>query len=412
MSKETVKIAEEHVQNLLREKSKPSNVYHSTLHTENVVENAIIIAKGSKVTEEELEIITIAAWFHDLGYIEIIEGHEQLSAEFAEKFLQQQNYPLEKIDKIKGCILATKVPQGPQNILEEILCDADLNHLGKDYFTERNDLYRLEVEMQTESRMSEYDWLKGSVEFISHHKYFTSYAKANFNTTKTENFNKLQKQFRKQLRKFEDSKVKNEKLEIEKEKLKNKQESSKKADRGIETMFRNVMRTHVSFSSMADTKANIMISVNTLILTAIVAILARKLDSNPHLIVPTLILTVVSLATLTFATFVTRPKITSGRFTKDDITNKKANLLFFGNFFNMNLNDFHWGMTELMNDRVFLYDSMIKDFYYLGQVLGHKYKYLNYCYSIFIYGMILSVLAFAVAIMLYPEGTDLGVIIE
>lgn len=412
MGEEITKLVENHVSGLLREKSKPSNVYHSSFHTQNVVENAIEIAKGSKVSEEELEIITIAAWFHDLGYIEKAENHEERSCEFAQEFLAENNYPQEKIDKIKGCILATKVPQSPKNIMEKVLCDADLNHLGKEYFSERNDLYRLEVEMQTEQRMTEFEWLKGSIEFISPHRFFTSYAKKNLEPAKTENFNKLQKQFRKALRKQEDSKVKNEKLEIEKEKLKNKQESSKKADRGIETMFRNVMRTHVSFSAMADTKANIMISVNTLILTAIVAILARKLDSNPHLIIPTLVLTIVSLSTLTFATFVTRPKITSGRFTKDDITNKKANLLFFGNFFNMKLDDFHWGMTELMNDRIFLYDSMIKDFYYLGQVLGHKYKFLNYCYSIFIYGMILSVIAFAIAIMLYPEGTDLGVIIE
>jgi hypothetical protein len=99
--------------------------------------------------------------------------------------------------------------------------------------------------------------------------------------------------------------------------FKEKIKTDKQVIRGIETMFRNVMRTHVEFSGMADSKANIMISVNTLLLTAIIAILARKLDTNPHLILPTaLITTVVSLVTLIYAVVVTRPKITSGIFTK------------------------------------------------------------------------------------------------
>ena len=137
---------------------------------------------------------------------------------------------------------------------------------------------------------------------------------------------------------------------------------SKKSDRGIETMFRNVMRTHVSFSSMADGKASIMISVNTLLLGAIFTILASKLDANPYLIIPSVVLTIVSLTTLVFAVLVTRPSISSGVFTRKDIENKDTNLLFFGNFHKMNLDDFTWGMTEMMEDKNYLYGSMIKDF--------------------------------------------------
>jgi len=91
---------------------------------------------------------------------------------------------------------------------------------------------------------------------------------------------------------------------------------------------------------------------------------------------------------------VTRPKITDGKFTKDDILNKKTNLLFFGNFFKMDLPDFAWGMKEMMEDKEYLYGSMVKDFYFLGQVLGRKYKYLRICYTIFMFGLIISVIAF------------------
>jgi hypothetical protein len=163
---------------------------------------------------------------------------------------------------------------------------------------------------------------------------------------------------------------------------------------------------------MADTKANIMISVNTLILTILVTIMLRKLDTNPHLIIPTAMLTLTSLITLVYAILVTRPKVTAGTFTEDDIKMKKANLLFFGNFYNMRLKDFTWGMNEMISDQEYLYDNMIKDFYYLGQVLGTKYKKLRICYTLFMYGVIISVIAYTIAFIMFPGGTDLGPIIE
>jgi hypothetical protein len=78
----------------------------------------------------------------------------------------------------------------------------------------------------------------------------------------------------------------------------------------------------------------------------------------------------------------------------------------------MDLGTFEWGMKEMMKDREYLYGSMIKDFYFLGQVLGKKYLYLRICYNIFMYGIILSVIAFAIAILVYPGPTNLEPLIE
>jgi len=122
-------------------------------------------------------------------------------------------------------------------------------------------------------------------------------------------------------------------------------------------------------------------------------------------------LTLTSLVTLVYAILVTRPKVTTGIFTEDDIKEKKVNLLFFGNFHKVSLKDFAWGMKEMMKDKDFLYDNMIRDFYYLGQVLGQKYQRLRICYTFFMYGLIISVLAFAIAFIMYP-GTDLGPLLE
>ena len=398
---------EEFVYHLLIKKSPQDNVYHNITHTKEVVEAAQDIGIGSNLSKQDLEIVLITAWFHDVGYIDSAEEHEEQSAKYAKAFLNDSNYPKENTEKVISAILATKLPQEPKAQLEEVLCDADMQHLGKKTFFDKSELFRVETEKRTGQKLSDLEWLKYTLDFFTKQRFFTKYAKKQYEEGRNANLIKLQKRFRKAIRKLEEQKFQGEKLQVEKEKLDTKKGLDKKAERGIETMFRNTLRTHVMFSSMADSKANIMISVNTLLLGAIATILAGELDTNPHLIIPTIILSSVSLTTLIFGILVTRPKVTEGTFTKEDIEEKRANLLFFGNFFNMKLEDFTWGMKELMKDKDYLYGSMIKDFYYLGQVLGRKYKYLRICYNIFMYGLIISIISFAMAIALNPEGTEI-----
>ncbi|MEW6194034.1 MAG: Pycsar system effector family protein [Bacteroidota bacterium] len=406
MSNKTVIKAEDYVLTLLESKRISNHVYHDVSHTKEVVESSEIIGRASGLNNSDLEIVLLAACFHDVGYLEKAEGHEDVSAKYAEEFLLKEKYDIAKIEKIKKCILATKVPQAPGNLLEEVLCDADLAHLGKKNFKNRNNLFREEFEFHFGRPLTEYEWLKKTVDFLIQHKFFTQYAAGEFEEQKQKNLKKLKKKLQKLIEEQSDDDLNgragnnHEKKEI------------KTAGRGVETMFRNVMRTHVEFSALADSKANIMISVNTLVLTALFALLGSKLDSNPHLVLPTFTLALVSLVTLVFAIIVTRPKISSGIFSREDIKNKKANLLFFGNFYKMGLNDFSWGMKEMINDKEYLYSSMIKDFYYLGQVLGHKYHYLRICYNIFIYGVVISVIVFVFSILFSTTPTSIGPILD
>jgi len=395
----------EYASRIISQKLPKGMVYHNLDHTKEVVETTEEIGKSSGLSPNEIEMLLLAAWFHDTGISEGYNNHEEKSAQIAKEFLLSNNYPLEKTDKVSNLILVTKMPQNPKNLSEEVICDADISHIGRKGFNTRSQLLRAEWETLQNKKISDLEWLKSNIEFVGGTKFHTKYAKENFEEQRSKNLAKLQKKLRKEV--TEMPAVVNE---VPKTSDPDKIKKDKSGERGVETMFRNVMRTHVEFSGMADNKANIMISVNTLVLTAIIAILARKLDANPHLIIPTAMITLVSLTTLVIATIVTRPKITSGIFTKEDIEKKKANLLFFGNFFNMDLKNFEWGMRELINDKDYLYGSMIKDFYYLGQVLGHKYKYLRICYNIFMYGLIISVIAFAIAIVLHPE-TDLGLLV-
>ena len=402
----------EYVGKIFREKGSSKSYYHNFTHTAEVVKVTEEMSNALGVGQAEKEILLIAAWFHDIGYTETCNGHEDIGINVATHFLKENNYPEEKINRINKLIDSTRMPRNPQNLLEEIICDADLHHIGTSEFGDKSKLFRAEIENQKGADIQEKEWLEHNLQFFQDHKFYTSYAKNKLETQKNINYIKLEKKLKKVNRKLaEENDSGFEEKKKEKKKDKNK-DQDKGAGRSIETMFRNTVRTHVDFSSMADTKANIMISVNTLVLTIIVSIMVRKLDTNPHLIIPTALLTITCLVTLVYAIMVTRPKVTRGIFTEEDIKEKKVNLLFFGNFHKMSLDDFSWGMKEMMKDKEFLYDNMIMDFYYLGQVLGQKYQKLRICYTFFMYGLIISVLAFAIAFILYPGGTDLGPLIE
>jgi predicted metal-dependent HD superfamily phosphohydrolase len=392
-----------------REKGSSNAFYHNFTHTAEVVKVAEEIANASGVDESEKEVLLIAAWFHDIGHTECCDGHEDVGIEKAAKFLKENDYPDDRIIKVVSLINATRMPRNPKNLLEEIICDADLHHLGTNNYDIKGELFRNEVEAQNGSKIAEKDWLKNNLKFFNEHKFFTDYAKQRFETQKNINYIKIEKKLKKVNKKMEEES--NPGFgEKNKDKKKDK-DPEKGASRSFETIYRNIVRTHVDFSSMADTKANIMISVNTLVLTIIVSIMVRKLDTNPHLIIPTAMLTLTSLIALVYAILVTRPKVTRGIFTKEEIKEKKVNLLFFGNFHKMSLDDFKWGTQEMVKDKDYLYDNMIIDFYYLGQVLGQKYQKLRICYTFFMYGLIISVLAFAIAFIFFP-GTDIGPLIE
>ena len=165
-------------------------------------------------------------------------------------------------------------------------------------------------------------------------------------------------------------------------------------------MYRTTYRTHVSLSAIADNKANIMLSINAIIISIVISSLVPQMGELPQLIIPTLVLLFVCLVSMFYAFLATRPKVTEGKVTIEDIENKKGNLLFFGNFYKMPLKDYDWGVKEMIKDEDYLYGTMTRDIYYLGIVLAKKYKFLSYCYNIFMFGLIITVICFAVTFLI------------
>lgn len=166
------------------------------------------------------------------------------------------------------------------------------------------------------------------------------------------------------------------------------------SSRGIETMFRTSYRTNMDLSSLADAKANIMISINGIIISIIIASISPKIDANPWLLIPTAVLLLSCLASIVLAVLSARPRVPQNIINLDDVRSGKANVLFFGNFVSMPEADYVIAMKELLVNTDRLYVNMIRDIYGLGTVLEKKFKLLRQSYNAFMTGLVLGVLLF------------------
>lgn len=382
--------AEQFVFELFKDKLSSEHTYHNFLHTEFVVQKTKELIENESVSDQEKELLILAAWFHDTGHVQGAENHEEKSFEIAISFLKENNFSDAEIQSIKEIILNTCINHDASCRLGKILRDADSAHLGSEMYEEISRQLRLEWELINGKKLTDYEWNLENYNFLTReHKYFTDYAKAYWQPVKMQNVFKIQNEI---------NTYRNEglsKQEIKKKKL----EKLERPERGIETMFRVTLNNHTRLSEIADSKANILLSVNAIIISIALSTLLPKLGTpkNAYLVVPTLTMLLVSVLSIIFAILATKPNITKGVFTQEDVQNKKVNLLFFGNFYKMPLDKYEAGMNEVMNDRAYLYNSLTRDLYYLGLVLNKKYKMLRLTYYVFMFGTIATVIAFVYA---------------
>tara|TARA_R110001632_G_scaffold125748_4_gene239193 strand:+ start:7233 stop:8441 length:1209 start_codon:yes stop_codon:yes gene_type:complete len=385
--------AEKYVSSLLNEELVHHYTYHNLSHTQRVVEATYELIEGEKIEKIHADELILAAWFHDAGYTKSNVNHEEESVVILKSFLKDKDVSKEVIDNVSNLILATKMGYEPLTLSEKIIRDADCAHFKDKNYSQISELLRNEWELSTEKVYDDLKWIEENISFFTKsHRYYTDFALENWQKGKDKNLASLFKNL---------SKIEKEKKKAEKkaEEFQLKKNKAKLPERGIETMFRVTLKNHITLSNIADTKANILLSVNAIIVSLALSNLLPKLDnpSNHHLIIPTIIFVSFTVASIILSVLATRPNVTSGEFTKEDVKAKKVNLLFFGNFHKMSLVNFEWAMNEMMKDKDYLYGSMTKDLYFLGLVLNKKYKILRITYTVFMIGIIVSVLAFAIS---------------
>lgn len=421
--------AQHYVRSLFNEYTGGRLIYHNLYHTEKVVAAATEIAQHYNLTGRDLFIVTLAAWFHDTGYLKgEPAGHEERGAGMMEAFLGGSGTDRETVAAIRACILATKIPQSPANLLENIVCDADLFHLGTNEFGERNKLMRKEAGIFQGRKISKEEWRKGTIRFLESHHYHTDYCQSRLDWKQHENLAVLlakesdaiaeagKDQYEADEKDGDESSEREsgvaEKKEEKKERKKGEElqfltaQPNKKgrngAGRGVDTMFKIASTNHQRLSRQADSKAHILIQVNAIIISVLLSLLLRKIDDHMNLVIPGIILLTVNLLTIIFSILATRPHISEGTFSKTDLETKKVNLLFFGNFYRMSLQDYTEGMLQVMEDQDFLYGSLVKDLYFQGIALGRKFRWLRLSYNVFMFGLIIAVISFVVAALASP----------
>jgi HD superfamily phosphodiesterase len=375
-------------------------LFHNLGHTVSVAARAKEIAAQYELSEKDQFILNTAAWFHDTGHLFVDPAvHEVKSVELMKGFLSRYvTEDKDLITSIENCILATRMPRNPQTLPEQIISDADTYHLGTGDFKTTNKLIKKEYILRKIYPRHD-NWNKTSLEFLEAHHYYTPYCQHLLEEGKQRNIEKLRKKTLKDEVEEAEPVISGKKEDPSPENLREIKQRNSLLNKGIQTMLRLTSDNHLELSGMADGKANILISVNAIIISVILSVLIRRLEIDTYLTIPTIVFLLFSLGTIVIAILATRPKINEGRFSKEDILNKKTNLLFFGNFHKATLKEYEWGMREMMKDEDYLYGALIKDIYYLGVVLGRKYKLIRWAYFVFMIGIIISVLAFAIAVI-------------
>lgn len=439
--KQLVQRAAEHVEHLYR--SHPTAIstllYHDFDHTERVVSRADEIAVGMGMGERDRQVLAMAAWFHDTGHLNgDLQGHEDRSVMMLVEFMRGQEFDDDGFIKdVERCIGATRFLQQPKDLLEQVISDADTYHFGTREFRDTNKRVKEELRQRGHAPQTE-DWAERTLRILERQQFYTPYCinlltegkKANIErwsrkvaereeeATTTKN-RAAESEARERIEavpavpskindeKKSGKKKKGAKAELapeEESRIKEEKAEQKRQDglvaRGVQTALRLASENHMKLSDMADGKANILISVNSIIIGVILSVLLRRLEVDTHLTIPTMIFLASSVSTIVIAILATLPKLTQGQFSREDIVQKKTNLLFFGNFHHSSLQDYQWAMQRLLQDSDYMYGSIVRDIYFLGVVLGRKYRLIRLAYYVFMFGIIASVVGFTLAVML------------
>ena len=373
--------AREYVRDLLAQELDPIYLFHNYSLAEEMEDKVTELAEAAQVDAQDRERLQLAALFYPVGYIGGSDGFADRSATALSDYCKAEGYePGNAAQWIRSVPAATASDDLPTRLLH----DAAWSWLGRKRYDRRSDLLQLEREAIEGKQGDPVKYGEEMQDFLLHFNYLTNEGKREYDRRRRKNVSEQQ----------------SNNYKIEQKEVKAK--TGKNFGRGIDTMYRTAFRNHTTLSRIADDKANMMISINTIILSIIIAISGAGLSffeelvfESPEFVAPIVILLMSSLTAVIFAVFSARPKVTEYRIKKRKLLeSKEASLLYFGNFLKIEKADFIKYMARMKMDQDSLYDDLGRDLYDLGAVLHRKYLLLTISYNTFIGGLALSVLTF------------------
>lgn len=376
-----LKEAVEYVQVLFSEKEK-FPMFHSLQYIKESAEVAINLANKYKQSETETEILLLAIWFYMAGFKINPKKFEQESVNICETFLIEKKYPKKKISEVLDLI--EKPFSSTNSLNSQILHDALISYKGrKKRFFRKQELLRIERENLFNKIYTDHAWSKIVYAMLTKCTFFTDAARTKYHKKRIQNISKQRAKINKA------------------RKTTKRKKTGKEFGRGVDTLYRTSYSNHIKLSAIADGKANMMISINTIILSVIVTMTGARFALNDVFVteylrftIPIAILLIGALISAIFAILSARPKVTEQKINIEESEKSKLSLLFFGNFLQVSLEEYVNHLSQLKVSEQHLYDSMSIDMYFLGKILKKKFDLLTWSYNSFMFGIIFSVVIF------------------
>lgn len=372
-----------------KERKREQITFHTLERALDLIKLTFKIARKTGLNEKDTLNLTAAAAFLYTGHWQSDKETLFTSAENAKQFAEEKSDLDEVV--IGKLIHSIDSEKEGKPLNEQVLADAFRAYYGQKKLVRNLKLLSLEMD----NGPSLLDTLRKAAKDISSFKYNTEYAIQKFGGRKAKNSQKLHESIQKREAKRKKSKKK-----------------SRKLGRGIETMYRSIYRTHINLSSIADQKANLIIRVNTIILSIIITLggtgytfFETGFFKYSRFTIPVMLFVMGSLLAVIFAVLSARPKVTNKDVSMKRLLGNESSILFFGNFISLGKKEFLRGMGLFRKNDERVYDSMSTDIYYLGHVLDKKYRLVKISYNVFMLGLALSVVSF-MGIFMYSQFTQ------
>lgn len=348
------------------------------------------ISQAESASPAVVESALLAAWFLPTGWLFDASAPGSYSPKVAQQFFQKSGMPPEKQQTVITAIQQVLGQSVPANTAGRILSDAYAAVVYLNESENRLAALRIEQEMLSGQSHTKTTWAREILERLLRIKWHTHHGQAHLQPLLAKAIHAQRTEVEKRA----------EKEEIQEGRFTNLEK--KDPVRGAQTYFRTNYRNHINLSAIADNKANIMISVNAILVSVLITFLSyRNIGENsPQILLPVVVFLVTGMSSLIFAVLSARPKVTRLNPQQADPQVVKQNLVFFGNFVQLNIDDYEAAMDELFQDSELLYGNMVRDLYYLGKVLDKKYRYLSISYTVFMVGFIVTVVSFLVVLFI------------
>jgi len=371
----------QHIRGLLSEHLEAVYVFHNYDHTLDIVEVCLDLVQKAEIDQEEKERILFAALFYHAGFTTSNQDYIKHSISLTADYLRSVGYRGQYIEKVTRLISNVAKEEKLNGESEKILHDAVWSFLWRKSFKRKSTLLRIEKEETEHRTYSSSEWYQYIFDLQLQTKCATPWAQEKYAEQRSRNIAALEEEL----------------SDANKESI--RKSTGKDFGRGVDTMFRVTIQNHMDLSSLADGKANMIISINTLVLSILItagsagySMTDYTIRENVISIIPGIILLISSLLAIVFAVFSAIPNISRTLLSQEQIKQHQISLLYFGNFLQLSQTEFVDYLRELKTNQEILYDDMAKDLYNLGKVLERKYRLIKLAYRVFVGGLILSVL--------------------